>query len=369
MAFRAARQERQKERRDRFTARVDQRGKELCSVPAPAATRNVHPERDPEFDTQCEAAIPAVVRMISGCKDDQTSADVSNVADFQLPDVAGAAGGALTSSMLQVIYKEEQPSAKGLSFVDVFLRARDLVEKKGFTQIPQLSSSRFIDVNQPFDLMSNVQGNQGTRYALLIGINYETHKQGRLRGCHNDVHNIMSYITNVGGFEPANITLLLDDGKHTMPTKHNIMNALDELTEKCEAGDTAFVHYSGHGATVRDKTGEEKSGFCSTLVPVDYNQPGVGQILDKQLYEDLVCAMPAETSMTCMMDCCHSGTVLDLPYNFVADGEQTDMAPTADFPFMSLISMTRERREQRRVNRGNRRVSRREGRPNRRVGR
>jgi len=368
MAFRAARQERQKDRRDRFNTHVDQRLNELSSVPADARSQPP-PERDPEFDAQCEAAIPAVVRMISGCKDEQTSADVSNVADFQLPDVAGAAGGALTSSMLKVIYAEEQPSAEGLSFVDVFLSARDVVKKKGFKQIPQLSSSRFIDVNQPFDLMSNVHGGQGTRYAVLIGINYETHKQGRLRGCHNDVYNIMNYITNVGGFDPANIVLLLDDGKETMPTKDNILNALIELTEKCEAGDTAFVHYSGHGARVRDETGTEKSGFCSTLVPVDYNKPGVGQILDKQLYEDLVCAMPAETSMTCMMDCCHSGTVLDLPYNFVADGEQTEMTPIADFPFLSLIAATRERRQQRRENRRSRRVGRREARQERRFGR
>lgn len=30
------------------------------------------------------------IRMISGCEDSQTSADVSNVASFQLPDPAGA---------------------------------------------------------------------------------------------------------------------------------------------------------------------------------------------------------------------------------------------------------------------------------------
>ena len=38
---------------------------------------------------QAEKLIPATVRMISGCRDEQTSADVSNVANFQLPDPAG----------------------------------------------------------------------------------------------------------------------------------------------------------------------------------------------------------------------------------------------------------------------------------------
>jgi len=303
------------------------------------------PTSDPEFDQRAEEAIPANVRMISGCHDTQTSADVSNVDTFQLPDAAGMAGGACTSAILQVVYKEEEPSSEDLTFMDVFLQTRDVIESKGFDQIPQLSSSRCIDVQQPFDLMSNEYGNEGTRYAVLIGINYTSHRRGRLRGCHNDVHNICKYIMDVGKVEESNITILLDDGEATEPTRANIMEALDELCQKCEPDDTAFVHYSGHGGRVKDETGQDPTGFNSTLCPVDFDQPGVGQILDKELYEHLVCAMPAGTSLTCLMDCCHSGTVLDLPYNFIADGEQTEMEPNQDFPFLKLLAMRQALRE------------------------
>jgi len=172
---------------------------------------------------------------------------VGNVSTFQLPDAAGKAGGALTSAMLSVIYKEEKPSAKNLSFVDVFLRARKVVKAKGFEQIPQLSSSRNIDVNQPFDLMSNKHANKGTRYAVLIGINYTTHKQGQLSGCWNDVHNIKKYIMDVGKFKSSNMTILLDDGKATSPTRANIMKALDQLCKKvssCMMSDMIYQRYA-----------------------------------------------------------------------------------------------------------------------------
>ena len=46
-------------------------------------------------------------------------------------------------------------------------------------------------------------------------------------------------------FDPSNIVVLMDDGKHPDPTKANILHALDKLCDKVQPGDTAFVHYSG----------------------------------------------------------------------------------------------------------------------------
>ena len=41
--------------------------------------------------------------------------------------------------------------------------------------------------------------------------------------------------------------------------------------------------------------------------------------------------MKEGVTMTCLFDCCHSGTVLDLPYVFTADGSQDSMTTPAGF--------------------------------------
>ena len=70
-------------------------------------------------------------------------------------------------------------------------------------------------------------------------------------------------------------------------------------------------------------------GFDETLVPVDFER--CGQIRDDYLFKKLVCPMKEGVVVTCLFDCCHSGTVLDLPYVFKADGSQHDMIAQASF--------------------------------------
>jgi hypothetical protein len=115
---------------------------------------------------KAKRAIPAEVHMISGCKDSQTSADVSNVASFKLPDPAGRAGGALTSCLLNVTYADHQNTGKDLSYQDTLLKVRDVLKEKGFEQIPQLSSSRPMDIKTTFDLVPDNM--TGTRRAVMM---------------------------------------------------------------------------------------------------------------------------------------------------------------------------------------------------------
>jgi Caspase domain len=74
-----------------------------------------------------------------------------------------------------------------------------------------------------------------------------------------------------------------------------------------------------------------EDGYDETLVPLDYAT--AGQIHDDDLLKHLICKMPSGVTMTCLFDCCHSGTVLDLPYTFVGDGKHESMTTPDNYNF------------------------------------
>eukprot|EP00281_Chroomonas_sp_CCMP1168_P019422 CAMPEP_0206232774 /NCGR_PEP_ID=MMETSP0047_2-20121206/11603_1 /ASSEMBLY_ACC=CAM_ASM_000192 /TAXON_ID=195065 /ORGANISM="Chroomonas mesostigmatica_cf, Strain CCMP1168" /LENGTH=389 /DNA_ID=CAMNT_0053656549 /DNA_START=150 /DNA_END=1316 /DNA_ORIENTATION=+ len=260
--------------------------------------------------------IAAKVTMISGCADHQTSADVSDVSEFGLPSHVGpgGAGGACTNALMHCLLKNQYGS---------YLTSQLLVDMRAFlrqnqyTQVPQLSTAQPMNLNEPFMIKSP---HARRTKALLIGINYVGHKQGELSGCHNDVKTMQQFIVRQG-FSQQNMKVLMDDKKHEAPTKANILRAFQWLIQGAQPGDALFLHYSGHGSQVRDYSGDEADGYDSTLVPVDYES--AGQIVDDDLLADVIMPLPAGVEMFCVMDCCHSGTILDLPYQVTLDGDTT----------------------------------------------
>eukprot|EP00752_Nemacystus_decipiens_P011242 g9991.t1 len=254
-------------------------------------------------------AIKADVRMFSGCMDSQTSADVQDVSKFGLPDADGA-GGACTNAMLLTL-SDAHPD----SWLSLLKGMQSCLKGKKFTQIPQLSTSREIDVNDKFSLRNTAGG--GKTKSLLIGINY-VGQQGQLSGCHNDVDMMKKYITSHGySMEEADCKVLMDDDVHGAPTHKGIVEAFRWLTADASAGDSLFMHYSGHGGSVADKSGDEADNKDETMVPVDYQASG--QITDDEILKELVLVLPEGVTLTVVMDCCHSGSILDLPYSLKAD--------------------------------------------------
>lgn len=157
----------------------------------------------------------------------------------------------------------------------------------------------------------------GRRKALLIGINY-TGTRAALRGCINDAKNLKSLLVRQGyPDDTSHMVMLTDESKNRntkySPTGANICKAMQWLVQGASQGDILFFHFSGHGAQVPDKTGLEADGLNETILPLDYKKK---QITDDELWGTLVYPLESGTRLTAIMDCCHSGTGLDLPFDY-----------------------------------------------------
>jgi hypothetical protein len=116
------------------------------------------------------------------------------------------------------------------------------LQEIGLPQVPQLSSSRMIDLEETLQIVPD--GYEGTKRAMLIGINY-TGEPNALTSCHNDVRNIKDFLMKVHHFERDDMLILMDDGKHHEPTKKIIMDGFRRLVEISEPGDVVFIQFSG----------------------------------------------------------------------------------------------------------------------------
>lgn len=148
--------------------------------------------------------------------------------------------------------------------------------------------------------------------AILIGINYKG-QDAELNGCINDVNQINTFLVNNCDYSPTNIRLITEEQTLT-PTRSNIENNIRWLVSNVMAGDTLFFYYSGHGSNITDRSNDETDGRDEVIVPLDYESKGV--ITDDWLFQNMASRVPANVTLWSFTDCCHSGTMLDLKFNF-----------------------------------------------------
>mmetsp|Transcript_17145 Transcript_17145/g.42337 ORF Transcript_17145/g.42337 Transcript_17145/m.42337 type:complete len:263 (-) Transcript_17145:543-1331(-) len=89
------------------------------------------------------------------------------------------------------------------------------------------------------------------------------------------------------------------------------------LTQDAAPGDVLFFAFSGHGAQQEDPRGLEEDGMNETILPVDWKRAGM--ITDDEIGTLLVQTLPDGVRLTALMDSCHSGTGLDLPFSWNPD--------------------------------------------------
>ena len=145
------------------------------------------------------------------------------------------------------------------------------------------------------------------KLALLIGINYRG-QDGELRGCINDVTAMRKFLLDHMGFKKEEITVMTDDETgNLLPTNRNIMTRIGRMVIDAYYGkaDELWIHFSGHGASTHDRSGDEDDGKDEVLAPLDYKTGGV--ISDDDLHYFLS-RLPSTCKTFCLFDCCHSGT-------------------------------------------------------------
>lgn len=163
------------------------------------------------------------------------------------------------------------------------------------------------------------------KFALLVGLNY-VGTSYQLSGCINDVNNVKSILTQDYNYSDGNIVLLTDDTPQ-QPTKQNILGELTNMLKNSISGDRIFFQYSGHGSYTYDASGDEKDGRDETIVPIDLQE-----ITDDQLRSIFVNNLKPGVRVFALFDSCHSGTVMDLRYNYFDSDNLNNLTTNAKIP-------------------------------------
>jgi len=145
------------------------------------------------------------------------------------------------------------------------------------------------------------------KQALLIGINYKG-STGELNGCINDVVKVREYLMTKG-YKDENIIICTEE-TNVKPTRTSILRLLSQLVFSDSS--TLYFHYSGHGSYITDSDGDELDGKDECLVPLDYQISGM--ITDDNI-RSIFSLMDPGKHLNIVLDCCHSGTGIDLGYN------------------------------------------------------
>ncbi len=147
----------------------------------------------------------------------------------------------------------------------------------------------------------------GLKRVLLVGINYKDTPY-ELYGCINDVNNMSAQLKQF--FPKCTDHRIITDDTVMKPTKDSIMSSINWLVAGLKPGENIVFHYSGHGGLVRDKNGDEVSGYDSCIYPI--NADIMEMITDDELRANLAAKLPQGCKCFVILDSCHSGTAVDL---------------------------------------------------------
>jgi hypothetical protein len=151
--------------------------------------------------------------------------------------------------------------------------------------------------------------------ALLVGINY-VGTGNDLKGCINDSNN-MKAMLGTYGFEDIKMVLEAE------ATTAGIKAGLEWLVADTKPGDVIVFHYSGHGSQLPSKA--EPDGFEEIICPIDLNWRD--KVITDDTLKTIFDKVPNGVNVTVILDCCHSGTMLDQNESLAIETKSLDGIP------------------------------------------
>jgi caspase domain-containing protein/uncharacterized protein DUF4384 len=168
----------------------------------------------------------------------------------------------------------------------------------------------------------------GGKHALLIGVGrYSYLPKATLEGPPFDVQSLQAVLSRRFGFDPRNISVLLDE-KATRPA---ILAAINDLAARTRPGDFVFIYFSGHGTSGYDPALKEVGldGATGALVPADFKPAPPadlkkGLIIGSRDLRPLLERLDGQRDVLVAFDSCFSGNAAREVF---AAGEAKYVAP------------------------------------------
>ena len=154
---------------------------------------------------------------------------------------------------------------------------------------------------------------------LCIGINYPN-SSSPLSGCIQDTEYISTKFLKL--YPEIDMKIMTDNltlSNNCYPTRNNILFQLKQFVKRLlsKTGEVFGVfQFAGHGIFYTDYSNDEIDGKDECIIAAD------NLILGDDLLHDIIVTPLKDSSnitLLIVMDCCHSGTMLDLPYIYNTD--------------------------------------------------
>lgn len=162
-------------------------------------------------------------------------------------------------------------------------------------------------------------GTQAEVHAVLVGVSeYPSLKDHvpdlQLRGPANDVV-LLRDLLRQRGIPEQNIRVLTEGKPETLPTRANILKAVDDVVARVGEGDEVFLLFAGHGSQQPAKFDDEPDGFDEIFLPRDIGawdgkKGEVANAISDNEIRDRVRKLRERGALVwAVFDSCHSGTM------------------------------------------------------------